>query len=84
MIGFTHYENLLFYILFAYSLHMLINGFGFGQSSSHNGLPAVIDRAENEGWGEHRLQALRDESGKVRKWAGKFKIVSYYDDAHFL
>lgn len=63
---------------------MLTNGLGFGQSSPHSGLPAVIDRAENEGWREHRLQALRDESGKVRKWAGKFKIVSYYDDAHFL
>lgn len=54
------------------------------ESCSHNGLPAVIYSTENEWWKEHHIQALKDESGKVRKWAGKFRIVSYYDDAHFL
>lgn len=52
--------------------------------SSYSGLPAVIYHMENEGWRKYRLYALRDERSTVRKWAGKFRIASYYGDAHFL
>jgi len=47
-------------------------------------VPAVTHDTEGVGWREHPLLTLRDESGMVRKWAGKLRIVLYYDDPYFL
>lgn len=81
---------LLHLLIFALSCMQFVFGckrfrlYASPNKSSYSGLPAVIYHMENEGWRKYRLYALRDERSMVRKWAGKFRIASYYGDAHFL